>query len=214
MFVRECTDEIRKNTAGMTGSEKAAYIAEYYWYHILLAALALLIGIIAVYHFTFGKHTVSFQCIIVNEKTDDSRDASLASALSEELGIEEREITVDSNYSVSLDGSSEGTEMAGTDYSGYDKFFFGWANGELDAVIMPESLLEYCVGLGGELRSVNTSGEVSIPLTETALAEVIEEDEEDSMVLVFPENGKHQEAAEQFLKSIQSGEFRLADAEV
>lgn len=215
MFVRGWIRDIRQKTSDMSRTDKVEYIAEYYWYHILLTFLAAGVLLLIVYNFTFGRQTVSFKCAVINEETDDERDAALEENLAQSLDLKRSEVQVDSAYQVSYEGheiagSAESTmETGGTDYTGYDKFFFGWANGELDAVILPESLLQYCEKLGGELRQVDAEGNVSIALQDTSLAEEFADSEEDPMVVAFPANGKHEEAAGEFLRYLQ--EEQLAE---
>ncbi len=194
--------ELRENTAQMKRGQRAAYIAEYYWYHILLTFLAAAAVVLAIYNFTVGRQTVSFACAIINEQTDDERDSALCALLSDALNLQEKEITVDSNYKVSYGAAAQTDAFGSVDYTGYDKFFFGWSGGDLDVVVMPSSLLSYCLELGGEFRSFQSEEGVSIELKDTLLASFIQDNPEDPMVVVCPLNGKHEEAAEKFLQYI------------
>ncbi|MDO4617278.1 MAG: hypothetical protein Q4B03_07465 [Lachnospiraceae bacterium] len=198
MIVKHAISNFRIQTAAMDRKEKASYIAEYYWYHILLSFAAVFVLIMVIYNFTFGRQTVSFQLAIVNEQTDDERDTRLSAVLAEKLGLEERAVVVDSKYSVSYEEHLQNDEMGSVDYSGYDKFFFGWSNGELDAVVLPSSLLEYCLDLGGELKTLTENGMVCIALKESSLVSFVEDDTEDPMVIILPLNGRHVEEADLF----------------
>lgn len=205
MLIKKWTADIKKNTAGMDRTAKAEYIAEYYWYHILIAFLAVGAVALVIYNATFGRRTVSFECAIVNTDTDDARDGSLESAFADALGLPEKEVRVDSAYQVSYKGDGISDTANAVDYSGYDKFFFGWSNGEIDAAVVPQSLLEYCEELGGGLDAVDDTGTVSIPLAATSLSESIGDRADDPMVIIFPENGKHKKAAAAFVTYLLGG---------
>ncbi len=192
--------EMKEKTATIDKEERVSYIAEYYWYHILLTFLAFFLLCLLVYHVTLGRQSIELTVSIVNEETDDERDETLSQLLAELTGIEAGEISVDSNYKVAYNATSE------TDYTGYDKFFFGWSQGELDVVVMPTSFLEYCIDLGGELRTINENGSVSIALANTIFATQIEDNEEDPLVVVFPSNGQHETAAESVMENLVNGE--------
>ncbi len=200
MFYRKWIREIKEHTAGMDRGQMASYIAEYYWYHILLTFLAAFLIFLTIYNFTIGKQTVSLQCAIVNTGADDERDTDLAAWISEVTGIQADEITVDSNYSVSYGDNLQTDQKGSTDYTGYDKFFFAWANGELDAIVLPSSLLSYCLELGGELKSLTEEGEVSFALADSSISDRITDDAEDPLVIVFPENGRHADAGDLLLQ--------------
>ena len=198
MFFRRWIEDIRSKTKGMSGSDRAEYIAEYYWYHILLAFIGVGLAVLIVYHVTVGRRTVSFACVIVNEMTDYERDRSLSDELAKVMNLDAGHIRVDSDYHVSYTGHTE----TGKNESDYEKFFFGWSMGELDAVIMPESFFAYCRELGGEFRNVFGDGMFCVPLAKTRLSGKIEENSEDPMVIAFPANGKNEKEAEAFLHYI------------
>ncbi len=198
MILRRWIDDIRTKTKGMNGNDRAEYIAEYYWYHILLAFLGIGFAVLLLYHVTAGRRTVSFACLIVNEKVDYERDRSLAEELAQVMDLNTKYIRVDSDYRISYPGHAE----EGNNESDYEKFFFGWSEGEFDAVVMPESFLSYCEGLGGEFRVVSEDGAKSIPLSGTCLSGRIREDAADPMMIVFPSNGEHEKEAAAFLQYI------------
>ncbi len=196
MFLRRWIGDIRTKTKGMDGNDRAEYIAEYYWYHILLAFLAIGFVVLLLYHVTAGRRTVSFACIIVNEKVDYERDRSLTEELAQAMNLDAKRVRVDSDYRVSYTGHIE----EGSNESDYEKFFFGWSEGEFDAVVMPESFLAYCEELGGAFRSIAQDGTERIPLAGTRLAQSVGENAADPMMIVFPANGKHEKEAETFLQ--------------
>ena len=198
MFIRRWICDIRTATKNMSPEDRMEYIAEYYWYHILLAFLVIGLLMLTVYHITAGRRVVSFACIIVNEAVDHERDSALAGEFAKALDLDPGRVRVDSDYRISYTGH----EQTGNNESDYEKFFFGWSEGELDAVVLPESFLSYCEEVGGELRVVSEDGAVSIPLRETKLRDRILDNEEDPMVLVFPIDGLHEEETAAFVEYI------------
>lgn len=204
-------DEIRRNTKGMDRKKKAQYIAEYYWAHFLILFLAAGTVLLLFYNFTLGKKKVSFECAIVNAATDDARDEKMESGIARMLGLKTKEVRVDSAYQVSFANESgqknpvkvEKNSAGGTDYSGYDKFFFAWGNRELDAVIMPKSFLAYCEQLGGELNTIGESGEKNyLLLSKTKLKACVTETKDDPWVIVFPKDARHEAKASVFCEKI------------
>ena len=196
MFWRKWIDDIRKSTRNMSKSDRAEYIAEYYWYHILLTFLGIVLFVLVIYHVTAGRRTVSFACVIVNEAVDHERDSDLAEEFAEALGLDVKKVRVDSDYRISYPGHVEEENNE----SDYEKFFFGWSQGELDVVILPESFFAYCQGLGGSFRTLTEDGALTLPLSETSLSESIRDNAEDPMVIMFPSDGTHEEAAQEFLQ--------------
>lgn len=192
--------DIRAKTKDMDRARTAEYIADYYWYHILFAVLGIFLIILLSYHLTWGRRTVSFACAIVNERADTARDAALATKFAEYSGVDENEVRIDSHYRVSYAGHEE----EGAIESDYEKFFFGWSQGELDAVILPESLYRYVDRLGGRTVDIAGNGITAVPLNETAFAKEIADSSADPMVLIFPSTGKHHSESEQFLAFAES----------
>ncbi len=201
MFVRRWIRDIRTATKNMGPADRAEYIAEYYWYHILLAFLVIGLLALIVYHVTAGRRVVSFACIIVNETVDYERDSALSGEFAEALNLDPDRVRVDSDYRISYTGH----EQKGNNESDYEKFFFGWSEGELDAIVLPESFLSYCEEVGGELRAVSEDGAVSIPLRKTKLQGRIRDDGNDPMVIVFPADGLHEEETAAFAEYIWEG---------
>ena len=60
-------------------------------------------------------------------------------------GIDVNRMDINSDYNISYGDM----HLEGINESSYEKFFLKWQNGELDAVILPESFYEYCKELGG-----------------------------------------------------------------
>ena len=121
MFVRRWIRDIRITTKDMSPADQAEYIAEYYWYHILLAFLVIGLLALIVYHVTAGRRVVSFACIIVNETVDYERDGVLADEFARALSLDPKTVRVDSDYRISYTGH----EQKGSNESDYEKFFFG-----------------------------------------------------------------------------------------
>lgn len=204
-MVRRWISEIQKNTAGMDRKKKAQYIAEYYWAHFLLLFLAVGAVLLGIYNFTLGKKKVSFECAIVNTATDDERDRNMESQIAKMLDLQAKDVRVDSAYRIAFDDEEDSADpkpvttqknsVGGSDYAGYDKFFFAWGNRELDAVIMPESFLHYCEEIGGELNTIGADESTYILLSETKFADEIEDNSDDPMVIVFPKEARHEAKA-------------------
>ena len=200
--------EIRKNTEGMTGKEKAEYILTYYWYHILgiVAAVGLILFLII--HLGFREEPPLFTCVMVNQKIDQSRDAQMESDFADSSGIEEERIVFDSDFNISYGD----TQLEGINESSYEKFFFKWQNQELDAVIMPESFYEYCLSLGGTFRNLEDWDVQGLPLyedgvettavkvEETSLSRYLENETGETLLLAFPTEGQNEEQCRAFLE--------------
>ncbi len=181
--------KIQRATEDMDGTQTAEYIAEYYWYHILLTFLGIGLFVLIVYHVTAGGRNLSLACVIVNERADQERDRALREEIAQALDLEEETVRVDSEYHISYPGHAE----QGNNESDYEKFFFGWSQGELDVVILPESFLRYCKSLGGEIRTLAEDGTDCIPLRQTVFAGKIEDPSADPMMVIFPADGEHTE---------------------
>lgn len=213
--------DIKSKTKDMDKRQALEYVAAYYWYHILLAVLGLLLVLLTGYHVIWGRRASQFTCVMVNQQIDSERDQALAGEFAGFAGMKPDSLTVDSNYQISY-GEMEFEEV---NESSYEKFFFNWSLGELDAVVMPESFYEYCKKQGGEFLDIGNlfpgagskedgpkgagipedavyrgeEGHYALYASQTALAEFIMEDPGDPVLLVFPTLGKHREAAEKFL---------------
>ena len=116
--------------------------------------------------------------------------------------------------------SYEDVQLPEANESSYEKFFFNWSSGAIDAIILPESFYEYCLSLGGEFLDLGEmdSGEIQIPaelaypgaeedglavrVKGTVLEKWLQMDESDPLLLVFPVEGKHREQSRQFLEYV------------
>lgn len=181
--------DIREKTKDMSRSQKIEYIRNYYWYHILIGCILLGLSVLFIWHIGWGKKEEAFSCVIVNQKTDYERDSSLARKFSAYAGLEEEEVSVDSDYQISYGDK----KLEGVNESSYEKFFFNWSAGVTDAMIMPESFYDYCILQGGVFT------EDKIPIKETRLRDVFEEEEGDPVVLVFAADSRHKKACGLFL---------------
>ncbi len=223
--------KIKENTKDMNRKETLQYIVTYYWYHILgvLAVLGLLIFLVV--HFAFPEEKPLFKCALINQKIDSDRDAELAEAFSKSSGIDGKRIVFDSDYIISykqtdekidseigneinstMDNETEENQTAGNE-SGFDKFFFQWSKGELDAVILTKDFLEYCTSVGGEYYSADefdtkdlnlceAGGTKAIELAETKLESELDGlngTEKEELVLVFPATGNHKEMCQKYI---------------
>lgn len=188
--MRKWIADIREKTADMDREQTLQYIAGYYWYHILIGCMVLGLIILVIYHVGFGDRKKEFTCVIVNQEIDYARDQELAEQFGGYSGIGTEEILIDSDYQISYGDK----QFESIKESSYEKFFFNWQAGEIDAMIMPESFFEYCRDQGGEFM------EERIPIRETRLGSMLTEEAEDPVFLVFAADAKHREACEWFKK--------------
>lgn len=184
--------DIREKTAYMDRKQKAEYIASYYWYHILLTILGAGILLLFVRHLFFREPPKEFSCVIVNQAVDYERDEWLCQEFSSASGIPKERLSFDSDYIFSYGEH----RLEGANESSYEKFFFRWGTGELDAAFVPESFYEHCLELGYEFKDVRD-------IRNTELASRMETGEEDPVVLVFIENPGHEEAQKAFLTFVE-----------
>ena len=147
----------------------------------ILAVLALLIFLVV--HFAFPEEKPFFKCALVNQK-------------------------IDSDYVISYKEAEE-KQDAGNE-SGFDKFFFQWSKGELDAVILTKDFLKYCTSAGGEYYSADefetkdlnlceAGGTKAIDLTGTKLESELDGTEKEDLVLVFTATGIHKEMCQKYI---------------
>lgn len=139
-MIRNQLEDIRSKTKHMNREAKTEYILNYYWYHILLGILALGILILGIWHVTWGKIRTEFSLVIVNQDINFERDAAIQEAFARFSGLPAKRIQADSDYMISY----EDIQLKGINESSYEKFFFGWSAGAMDAVVMPESFYYYC----------------------------------------------------------------------
>ena len=194
MFDRK---DFKEKTSKMTKREVFSYIVSYYWPHILgcisIVALIFLFGS----HYLFGNVKPSFTCVMVNQKSDIKKDNRIAETYADFAGLEKEKVVIDSEYLFSYGD----VKLEGVNESSYEKFFFQWNNGELDAVIMSEDFYKYCKGMGGTFRNIKDTGNFEAYMDDgICTAAVLEEkgsnktesgEKNAKLLLVFPETGKH-----------------------
>lgn len=199
-------EKIKTNTAGMNRQEKLEYIKTYYWYHILGICAAVGLVIFLVVHFGFADRTPEFSCAIINQKIDYDRDKKLASALQKQFADQQINVIVDSDYHFSY----KGKKLEDVNEGLFEKFFFKWSNGELQAVLATKDFLQYCVESGGSFYSVKKmdtgtlqlyeeNGVSGIQVAGTKLASYLEKDEKNEWVLVFPKEGGDEKACQKIV---------------
>lgn len=213
-MVRKWISDIKEKTAHMDRRQTAEYIAAYYWFHILLTAIALGLLLLLAYHIGWGRRKPDFTVALVNQQADSEQDQALAQRFSAASGISLKKIFVDSDYLLSYDD----VQLKNIKESSYEKFFFNWSAGALDAVVMPESFYRHCREMGGEFTDVRSlpHGETlpaspellfmdagkcaGIYAEKTALQIRSKTDGDDPLLLVFPASSKRQKAAGKFIQ--------------
>lgn len=213
-WIRGIRDDIAAKTKDMSREQAAEYVLAYYWYHILLGAMALGLSILLIYHVGWGKNRKpEFSCVIVNQEVDFPRDARITEEFAVFAGVNAKTLSVDSDYLISYGD----VQLPEANESSYEKFFFNWSSGVIDAMVLPESFYEYCLDLGGgflDLRKLG-SGEVrealeglaeeectALCVRGTALEKWLQTGEEDPLLLVFPMEMKHRELSGKFLEYV------------
>lgn len=216
-WIEKIRDDILSKTKDMSREQAAEYVLTYYWYHMLLGALALGLALLLIYHAGWGRNRKpEFSCVIVNQEVDFTRDAGIAEDFSGFSGIGTKKLSIDSDYLISY----EDVQLPEANESSYEKFFFNWSSGVIDAMILPESFYKYCLSLGGEFLDLGDvdSGEIQIPaelaypgaeedglavrVKGTVLEKWLQMHESDPLLLVFPVEGKHREQSRQFLEYV------------
>lgn len=208
MYWRKWIADVGEKTSNMNKKEKYSYIATYYWPHILgvvsIIALFLLFG----EHYLFGNSKPEFTCVFVNQRVDIERDGKIAETFSKEAKLDIKEVAIDSDYNFSYGD----IHLEGVNESAYDKFFFQWQNGELDAVILSEGFYQYCQELGGEFRSIEVEeiGKfepymddgicTAVVLGKDNFTKIVSGSETERLLLAFPKTGKHEENSKKFLR--------------
>lgn len=205
-MIRKWITDIREKTENMSREQAIEYVRNYYWYHILIVAVFLGIFMLLIYHVGWGDRTKEFYCVLVNQKIDFERDEELAHGFAESSGIREKKVSVNSDYQISYPGN----KLEDINESSYEKFFFNWAAGDVDAVIMPESFYRYCKEQEGEFADLKRWAENSgmdaealiedsvlyeeqgsfpaLYIKKTCLSDFVEDRDEDPVLLVFPRN--------------------------
>lgn len=204
---------VREVMKQMTGKQKIEYVITYYWHYMVGICAIAVLAVLLSHHLASAQERPLFTCVLVNQEIDEARDEKLRSDFSVMSGVEEKRIVVDSNYNFSYGP----VHLEGVNESSYEKFFFQWSVGELDAVVMPESCYRYCREQGGAFRNPASLGwETSAGMTadnppdgiyaaDTALSPCLWEDEQDRLVIVFPTEGKHEDMSREFIRFLQGG---------
>ena len=210
MFWKEWILDIKEKTSAMDGKDARSYVLAYYWPHILIAVSATALVLLFGWHYLFGNKKPAFTCVIVNQGADAKRDARIAQDYADTAGLSAAEVVLDSDYMFSYGE----LELPGVNESSYDKFFFQWGNGELDAVILPESFYRYCRELGGGFCLIEDTGSFeayqeagacrAAVLGECALQE--KACGQEKLLFAIPETAKHPDKAARFLEYLQSSE--------
>lgn len=212
-MLKEWMEDIRVKTEHMNQTEKRNYILTYYWPHMLLGLAAIGLILLLVYHIGWGDQKKEFTLVLVNQKIDFERDNDIRMAFSAASGISNRRVLVDSDYQISYDAVS----LKDVNESSYEKFFFNWSVGTIDAVVMPESFYHYCIRQGGEFAVLTDMEDVPDPeacfvqngqccgiyVKHTALAACTTEDGQDPLIVVFPLEMHHPSVCGQFLAFLQ-----------
>lgn len=221
MFMRRYLDDIKEKTAGMSMKEKVSYVFTYYWYHMLIIVSIIALIFFTVRFYVFGNKKPEFTCVIANQAMDDERDARIAQAFAEENGLDPELVVVDSDYVFSYGD----LQVEGANESSYEKFFLKWGNEEIDAVILSESMYEFCRDMRGEFRSLDnmdTSGFETYTDDGKVTAVVLGQDEfmeaatgktDEKLLLAFPDNGKHVDLCDEFLECIREFKDELGGQE-
>ncbi len=210
---------MRKVTDGMTAKKKLEYVFTYYWYHMLGVAAAAGLAVFLVVHFAFPDQKPEFTCALVNQKTDTDRDQRLEEALAGISGLSQERIVFDSaylvHYEVTGDEETQAEEAPGGETrlssyeSGLDKLLFQWSQGELDAVIMTEDFMNYCIDTAGgqfysledfdigDLTVYEAGGYSAVRVKGTGIEGELDETED--LVIAFPDTGRHKENCQSFI---------------
>ncbi len=197
--------EIKEQTKTMDTKGKIEYILTYYWYHLLGLGVIFGLVIFLILHFAFPEKKPLFTCVMVNQKIDYDRDEEVAKAFAKNSGISEDQVVFDSDYIISY---KEENKKEGTNESSFDKFFFKWSGGELDAVVMDKDFLKYCIEVGGEfypagefdtgdLSLCEIEGVSAIELKDTGFGEELTGEKD--LVVVFPKTGEHRDNCQKFV---------------
>lgn len=165
-MIRNWAEDIRSKTKNMSRQAKAEYILNYYWYHMLLGVLLTGLLILGVYHVTWGNKKTAFSLVIVNQDINFERDAAIQEAFARFSGLPVKQVQADSDYMISYGD----VQFKGVNESSYEKFFFGWSAGVMDAVVMPESFYDYCKRQNGTFlpltQLLETSSDISLDRAE------------------------------------------------
>ncbi len=218
----ETRKNFRERTKGMTTKEKAAYVLTYYWYYILLVAAAIALPVFFVCHFFAAKEErPQFLCALVNQELEEDAREQIVAEFAACAELEQEKVVLDASYQIAY----EDMEAQGLDLSNYQKFFFQWENGELDAVILPEHFLNYCVEAGGGFLPLSQFGETDIDAYEvdgvpcavyvkdTLLGTYLTDASGDALLLAFPDTGKHTQNSQKFIRFVLKNQDEMEGEE-
>lgn len=215
-------EDIRIKTRDMDKVQKREYIITYYWYHMLIAFILLFITGLVIYHLLWGSRKTVFSLAIINQEVNYERDEKILQDFSKAYGIKSKNISVDSNYllsygDVTLEGNGRLNESL------FEKFFFGWNEGAIDAVIMPESFFKYCTSKNGKFTGPSIlclgmkpkemeeyfykyNGEyMGIYVNKTNIANDFIDNVKDPLILVFLDNSSHITECMEFAEFVVKG---------
>lgn len=219
-MINKWIKDIRIKTKDMDREQAFEYIRNYYWYHILIAGVLLGLLVLVIYHIGWGDRQKDFYCVLVNQRIDFDRDEKIAQDFADISGIREKMISVNSDYQISYPGK----ELEDINESSYEKFFFNWTAGDVDAVIMPESFYRYCLEQGGEFvdlgewaEDAGVSAEALIEdgvlyeeqgsfpalyIKKTCLSDFVETETDDPVLLAFPGDSDHERNSRKFFEYV------------
>lgn len=187
--------DIREKTADMDREQAITYVVGYYWHYILIAGILLGLAVLLIYHIGWGDRRKEFTCVVINQEIDYARDKKLAEEFGAYTGLKTKDILIDSDYQISY----RDKQMESAKESSYEKFFFNWQAGEIDAMVMPESFYEYCQDQGGVFMKEK------IPVGKTLLKDTLIEESDDPVYLVFAADTKHGKLCKKFRKYLCDG---------
>lgn len=135
----------KEKTAEMTKEQKVQYVIDYYTGFIAGSVVVLIAICWLIYHFAFDNKEYGFNCALVNCSMETG-SSELSDRLTEYYGYNPRKETAsfDSGYQIAYPG----VDNEAADNSFYEKFFLNIRMEMLDAVIMPQSYMEYCNTVG------------------------------------------------------------------
>ena len=180
-MIKKWMADIREKTKDMNREQAFEYIRNYYWYHILIAGVLFALLILVIYHIGWGDRRKDFYCALVNQQIDFDRDRRIAHDFAEKSGIREKSISVNSDYQISYPGK----ELEDINESSYEKFFFNWAEGDMDAVVMPESFYRYCLEQDGEYADLKSWAEDAGMDAETLIEDEVLYEEQGSFPALY-----------------------------
>lgn len=200
-MVKKWILDIREKTANMNRKEKIAYVAQYYWYHILITAAVIALIFIFGSHMIFRRDPV-FTCVAVNQKTDTDWEKAVSEGFAGTLAVKPERVSVDSSCRFSYDD----VKSEAANESSYEKFFLQWRYNELDAVIIPESFYKHCKKMSGRFLEVDKMGIKGLEVYEDngkKTAFVLGEDGNgEKVLLAFPSSGKHEDTCRKFARFV------------